>query len=49
MNQDEKCVLCVSVQEDGAADLLGLQAGVPVLPASLAAATQPGFPPVATQ
>lgn len=31
------------------ADLLGLQAGIPVIPAGLAAAPQPSLPPVATQ
>lgn len=31
------------------ADLLGLQAGVPVIPAGLAAAPQPSLPPVAPQ
>lgn len=36
-------------QEQGAADILGLQAGVPDVPASLAAAAQPGLPSVATQ
>ncbi|XP_039665936.1 tRNA-specific adenosine deaminase 1 isoform X2 [Perca fluviatilis] len=36
-------------QESRAADLLGLQAGIPVVSAGLAAAPQPGLPSVATQ
>lgn len=39
----------VCVQGQRSADLLGLQASIPDVPASLAASPQPGLPPVATQ
>lgn len=42
-------VFCRLNQGIGFADLLGLQEGIPVLPAGLAAAPQPSLPPVATQ